>query len=150
MSLQSAIIANNMLAGKEHIGYMGGYAVDRRDDEADIADLRLVANLGLENDQCNAFLVRKDAPQQFSSDQEAIQWLDGNTVAVPKGRGKRWWLSRNARGVDQAAARRRKTLSAGGTRRPRALLLLTSARARFVSRADRQNYRALPKNASSL
>lgn len=33
----------------------------------------------------------------------------------------------------------------GGTRRPRALLLLTSARARFFSRADRQNLSRAPK-----
>jgi len=46
--------------------------------------VRLVANLGLAYDQCNAFLVRNDAPQ-FKSDQEAIRWLAGKIVAVPKG-----------------------------------------------------------------
>ena len=50
----------------------------------DVADIRLVANLGLAFDQCNAFLVRKDAPQ-FKDAQEAIKWLNGKTVAVPKG-----------------------------------------------------------------
>ena len=35
-------------------------------------------------DQCNAFLVRTDAPQ-FQSSDEAIAWLNGKTVAVPKG-----------------------------------------------------------------
>jgi NitT/TauT family transport system substrate-binding protein len=49
-----------------------------------VADIRLVAVLGLAWDQCNAFLVRKDAPA-FKSDQEAIKWLAGKTVAVPKG-----------------------------------------------------------------
>ena len=45
--------------------------------------MRLVANTGLAYDQCNAFLVRNDAPQ-FKSDKEAIRWLNGKTVAVPK------------------------------------------------------------------
>src|SRR5439155_7862735 len=35
-------------------------------------------------DQCNSFLVRVDAPQ-FQSPNEAISWLNGKTVAVPKG-----------------------------------------------------------------
>src|SRR5262245_1460578 len=84
IGLQGAIIANNMLAGKEHIGYMGDMPAIVTATKQDVADVRLVANLGLAYDQCNAFLVRKDAPQ-FKSDQEAIRWLDGKTVAVPKG-----------------------------------------------------------------
>jgi NitT/TauT family transport system substrate-binding protein len=52
--------------------------------KTEVADVRLVANLGLAWDQCNAFLVRNDAPQ-FKSDKEAIAWLNGKTVAVPKG-----------------------------------------------------------------
>jgi NitT/TauT family transport system substrate-binding protein len=35
-------------------------------------------------DQCNSFLVRTDAPK-FANDQDAIKWLNGKTVAVPKG-----------------------------------------------------------------
>jgi NitT/TauT family transport system substrate-binding protein len=50
----------------------------------DVADVRLVANLGLAYDQCNSFLVRKDAPE-FKNADAAIQWLNGKTVAVPKG-----------------------------------------------------------------
>jgi NitT/TauT family transport system substrate-binding protein len=50
----------------------------------DVADIRLVANLGLAFDQCNVFLVRNDAPQ-FKDANEAIKWLDGKIVAVPKG-----------------------------------------------------------------
>ena len=40
--------------------------------------------LGLGYDQCNVFLVRTDAPK-FSSSEDALKWLDGKTVAVPKG-----------------------------------------------------------------
>ena len=50
----------------------------------DVADIRLVAVVGMGWDQCNVFLVRTDAPK-FANDQEAIKWLDGKTVAVPKG-----------------------------------------------------------------
>ena len=44
----------------------------------------IVSVLGLGYDQCNIFLVRTDAPQ-FKSPEEAIKWLNGKTVAVPKG-----------------------------------------------------------------
>ena len=84
IGLQGAIIVNNMLAGKQHIGYMGDMPAIVSTTKTEVADVRLVANLGLAYDQCNAFLVRNDAPQ-FKNDQEAIKWLDGKTVAVPKG-----------------------------------------------------------------
>jgi len=84
IGLQGAIIVNNMLAGKQHIGYLGDMPSIIATTKTEVADVRLVANLGLAYDQCNAFLVRKDAPQ-FKSDQEAIRWLAGKTVAVPKG-----------------------------------------------------------------
>ncbi len=84
IGLQGAIIVNNMLAGKQHVGYMGDMPSIVATTKTEVADVRLVANLGLAYDQCNAFLVRNDAPQ-FKSDQEAIRWLAGKTVAVPKG-----------------------------------------------------------------
>src|SRR5688500_5740965 len=84
IGLQGAIIVNNMLAGKQHIGYMGDMPSIVATTKTEVADVRLVANLGLAFDQCNAFLVRNDAPQ-FKSDQEAIRWLAGKVVAVPKG-----------------------------------------------------------------
>ena len=82
--LQGAIIATNMLAGKQHIGYMGDMPAIVATTRTEVADVRLVANLGLALDQCNAFLVRNDAPQ-FKTDEEEIRWLAGKTVAVPKG-----------------------------------------------------------------
>src|SRR3989442_3168779 len=84
IGLQGAIIVNNMLAGKQNIGYYGDMPGIVSTTKTEVADIRLVAVLGLAWDQCNAFLVRNDAPQ-FKSDQEAIRWLDGKTVAVPKG-----------------------------------------------------------------
>lgn len=84
IGLQGAIIVNNMLAGKQHIGYMGDMPAIVSTTKQNVADIRIVANLGLGWDQCNAFLVRTDAPQ-FNDDKEAIKWLNGKQVAVPKG-----------------------------------------------------------------
>jgi NitT/TauT family transport system substrate-binding protein len=84
IGLQGAIIVNNMLAGKQNIGYMGDMPSIVATTKQDVADIRLVANLGLAFDQCNVFLVRNDAPK-FKDAAEAIKWLDGKTVAVPKG-----------------------------------------------------------------
>ena len=63
IGLQGAIIVNNMLAGKQHIGYMGDMPSIVSTTKQEVADVRLVANLGLAYDQCNAFLARNDAPQ---------------------------------------------------------------------------------------
>src|SRR2546422_3491384 len=84
IGLQGAIIVNNMLAGKQNIGYYGDMPGIVSTTKTEVADVRLVANVGLAYDQCNAFLVSKEAPQ-FKSEEEAIRWLDGKTVAVPKG-----------------------------------------------------------------
>ena len=84
IGLQGAIIVNNMLAGKHHIGYMGDMPSIVATTKQEVADVRIVAVLGLGWDQCNTFLVRKDAPQ-FKDAQDAIKWLNGKQVAVPKG-----------------------------------------------------------------
>ena len=54
IGLQGAIIVNNMLAGKQHIGYMGDMPSIVSTTKTEVADIRLVANLGLAYDQCNA------------------------------------------------------------------------------------------------
>jgi NitT/TauT family transport system substrate-binding protein len=84
IGLQGAIIVNNMLAGKQHIGYMGDMPSIVSTTKQEVADVRLVANLGLAFDQCNIFLARNDAPKIQDANQ-ALRWLDGKTVAVPKG-----------------------------------------------------------------
>ena len=84
IGLQGAIIVNNMLAAKQHIGYMGDMPAIVSTTKQDVADIRLVANLGLAFDQCNIFLARNDAPK-FQDATQALKWLDGKTVAVPKG-----------------------------------------------------------------
>ena len=84
IGLQGAIIVNGMLAGKVDLGYVGDMPGIVSTSHADVRDIRMVSVLGLGYDQCNAFLVRTDAPQ-FQSSDEAIAWLNGKTVAVPKG-----------------------------------------------------------------
>src|SRR5512134_705066 len=84
IGLQGAIIVNNMLAGKQSIGYMGDMPANASTTKTETADIRVVASLGLGFDQCNIFLARNDAPQ-FGTPKDFIKWLDGKTVAVPKG-----------------------------------------------------------------
>ncbi len=84
VGLQGAIVVNAMLAGKENIGYMGDMPAIVSTTKESVADVRLVAMLGLAHDQCNIFVVRKDAPQ-FATPKAALQWLNGKQVAVPKG-----------------------------------------------------------------
>src|SRR5215470_3865318 len=66
IGLQGAIIVNNMLAGKMHIGYYGDMPGIVSTTKPEVADIRLVGVVGMGFDQCNAFLVRTDAPK-FSS-----------------------------------------------------------------------------------
>ena len=84
IGLQGSIIVNAMIAGKESIGYLGDMPAIVGTTKRDVADLRIVANLGLSHDQCNVFFVRNDAPQ-FPDATAAIKWLDGKTLAGPKG-----------------------------------------------------------------
>ncbi len=84
IGLQGAIIVNAMLAGKQHIGYMGDMPAIVATTKQSVADIRMVAAIGFGTDQCNIFLARNDAPQ-FKSPREALQWLNGKQVAVPKG-----------------------------------------------------------------
>jgi NitT/TauT family transport system substrate-binding protein len=84
IGLQGAIIVNGMLAGKVDVGYVGDMPGIVSTSHADVRDIRLVSVLGLGYDQCNAFLVRTDAPK-FNNSDDAIKWLGGKSVAVPKG-----------------------------------------------------------------
>jgi NitT/TauT family transport system substrate-binding protein len=84
VGLQGAIIVNGMLAGKVDIGYVGDMPGIVSTSHPEVRDIRIVSVLGVGFDQCNSFLVRTDAPE-FKSADEAIKWLDGKRVAVPKG-----------------------------------------------------------------
>jgi sulfonate transport system substrate-binding protein len=84
VGLQGALVVNAMLAGKEQIGYVGDMPGIVGASKRSIADLRILANIGLGTDQCNVFFTRLDAPT-FADGKAAVKWLDGKTVAVPKG-----------------------------------------------------------------
>ena len=84
VGLQGAVIVNAMLAGKQHMGYVGDMPAIVSTTKQNVADIRIVATLGLGTDQCNVMLARPDAPA-FKSPKEALGWLDGKRVAVPMG-----------------------------------------------------------------
>ena len=84
IGLQGAVIVNAMLAGKQHIGYLGDMPAIVSTTKQDVADIRIVAAAGVGTDQCNIFLARPDAPK-FSTGKEGIKWLDGKRVAIPLG-----------------------------------------------------------------
>src|SRR4029077_15782942 len=81
---KSSLFVNGMRAVKVVVNYVGDMPGIVSTSHADVRDIRIVSVLGLGYDQCNAFLVRTDAPQ-FNNSDEAIKWLGGKTVAVPKG-----------------------------------------------------------------
>ena len=84
IGLQGAVIVNAMLAGKQHICYMGDMPAIVSTTKQDVADIRIVATAGVGTDQCNIFLARPDAPK-FASAKEGVKWLDGKRVAIPLG-----------------------------------------------------------------
>jgi NitT/TauT family transport system substrate-binding protein len=84
VGLQGAIIVNAMLAGKQQIGYLGDMPSIVGATKRSVADLRIIANVGLSHDQCNVFLTRNHAPK-FADASAAVKWLEGKKVAVPKG-----------------------------------------------------------------
>lgn len=84
IGLQGSIIVSQMLAGKQQIGYVGDMPAIVGASKRSTRDLRIVATLGLGQDQCGVLLTRPDAPD-FGSQQDAIAWLDGKTVATPQG-----------------------------------------------------------------
>ena len=75
---------NAMLAGKQHIGYLGDMPAIVSTTKQDVADIRIVATAGVGTDQCNIFLARPDAPK-FNTAKEGVKWLDGKRVAIPLG-----------------------------------------------------------------
>ena len=84
-ALQGSIIANNMLAGKQQIGYMSIMPAALAATKPEQADIRIVASLGMsEGMRCSLLLVKKDAPA-FATPEDAIRWCDGKTIAAPKG-----------------------------------------------------------------
>jgi len=81
---QGSVLVGKMIAGQEVIAYMGDMPAIVASSRPEVADIRIVSVLGTSQQQCNVFLVRKDAPE-FKSPEEAVKWLDGKVVASPQG-----------------------------------------------------------------
>lgn len=84
VGLQGAVIVGQLLADKQQIGYMGDMPSLTATNRVEVADIRLVAVLGLSEQQCNIFLVRNDAPK-FESGKAAVHWMANKTVSSPHG-----------------------------------------------------------------
>jgi NitT/TauT family transport system substrate-binding protein len=84
VGLQGAVIVGQLLADKQQIGYMGDMPALVATNRTEVADIRLVAVLGLSEQQCNIFLVRNDAPK-FASGKDAVKWMNDKTVSSPHG-----------------------------------------------------------------
>lgn len=78
-----APVANNLLAGKLQIGYLGDTPGFVATTKRNIADLRIVSiNLFSDTGQiCGDMMVRSDAPH-FKSLDETIKWMDGKKIGV--------------------------------------------------------------------
>jgi len=83
IALQGSIIVNNMLAGKQYIGFMGDMPSIVSTTKERVADIRLVA-VNSVDPMCQYLVVRSDAPM-FKTRQEAFEWLNGKVIAAPKG-----------------------------------------------------------------
>lgn len=84
IGLQGAVIVNAMLAGKQHIGYVGDMPGIVSTTKQDVADIRIVAAIGLGSDECNIMLARTDAPK-FATAKDGLLWLQGKNVGIPLG-----------------------------------------------------------------
>ena len=84
-ALQGTVIANAMLAGKAQVGYMSIMPATILSSKPELAEIKIVASLGMsEGTRCSIVLVRKDAPQ-FKSTEDLAKWMNGKIVAAPKG-----------------------------------------------------------------
>ena len=84
VGLQGAVIVNAMLAGKQDIGYVGDMPGIVSTTKQEVADIRILATVGLGTDMCNIVLARTDAPA-FKDPKEALKWLGGKRISIPLG-----------------------------------------------------------------
>lgn len=88
IGLQGAVIVNAMTGEKQHIGYAGDMpsiaATFRNLKDRGGTDIRIVASIGLSQQQCNIFMVKNDAPD-FKNGEEAVKWMAGKQTSAPQG-----------------------------------------------------------------
>lgn len=84
-NLQGPPVITDLIANKQQIGYLGDNPAIVSTTKQALAPISIVGlNLVSSGRMCGTILVRSDAPE-FKTHQEAIKWLDGKTVGVPKG-----------------------------------------------------------------
>ena len=84
-NLQGPPVITDLVANKQNVGYIGDNPSIVATTKRDLAPVSIVAvNEMSPGRMCGLMMVRSDAPQ-FKDHREAIKWLDGKTVGVPKG-----------------------------------------------------------------
>jgi ABC-type nitrate/sulfonate/bicarbonate transport systems, periplasmic components len=87
-------LANTMLAGRTHIGYISMMPAVILCSKPDMARIKMAATLGIsEGTRSSVLLVRKDAPE-FKDYEDLARWLDGKVIASPRGSGSDQFLRR--------------------------------------------------------
>lgn len=83
-NLQGPPVITDLVANKQNIGYIGDNPSLVSTTKRDLAPINIVGvNTISPGRMCGTLLVRADAPN-FADYREAIKWLNGKTVGVPK------------------------------------------------------------------
>lgn len=84
-NLQGPPVITDLLAGKQQIGYIGDNPAIVSTTKRDIAPINLVAvNTTSPGRMCGHLILGADAPD-FATYKEAVAWLEGKTLGVPRG-----------------------------------------------------------------
>ena len=84
-NLQGPPVITDLLADKQQIGYIGDNPSIVATTKRDIAEISIVAvNEVSPGRMCGLLVVRTDAPA-FANYRDAMKWLNGKVVGVPKG-----------------------------------------------------------------
>lgn len=84
-NLQGPPVITDLVANKQQIGYIGDNPSIVSTTKRSLAPISIVAvNEMSPGRMCGNIIVRSDAPQ-FKDHREAMKWLSGKTVGVPKG-----------------------------------------------------------------
>lgn len=84
-NLQGPPVVTDLLANKQQIGYLGDNPAIVAATKRALAPIDIVGvNLLSPGRMCGTFVFRSDAPE-FKNYKEAVRWLEGKTVGVPKG-----------------------------------------------------------------
>lgn len=84
-NLQGPPVITDLIANKQQIGYIGDNPAIVATTKRELAPINIVAaNETSPGRMCGSIIVRADAPA-FKTPADALRWLNGKVVAVPKG-----------------------------------------------------------------